>query len=114
MFFAIATAILTGIDLYLSSRRIEKYGPLVELNPVARQLAQSSGPWAGLAFLGMWNAAILIALVHYHADVLLHILFGAKLGLAAMQAKSLETEYLVEKILSAARRKNVQKVNHSK
>lgn len=72
---------------------------MVELNPIARELAQDQGTTAGIVFLVLWNTALLIGLVYYQCQTCLHILFGAKLGLAAMQLKSLQLAEYVEKLL---------------
>lgn len=104
MLFAIACLPLIGLDLYLSYRRMQTYGPVVELNPVARDLAENQGMSAGIIFLGLYNLAVLSVIVGLHADTLLHIFFGAKLGLAAMQLKSLQIEHFVEKLLKGIKK----------
>ena len=98
MLFVIGSALLIGLDIYLSHRRMKDYGAVVELNPVAKQLAKDQGITAAVVFLALWNLALLIMLDHY-SQTLLHVFFGAKLGLGAMQLKSLEMESIVEKIL---------------
>lgn len=82
-----------------------KYGPIVELNLLAKELAAEQGITAALVFLAMWNACILTALIHYHSDTWIHIFFGAKLGLAVLQLKSLQMESFIETILRKAREK---------
>lgn len=101
MLFALATAALVGLDMWISYRRMQQYGALVELNPISRQLALDYGPKAGVAVLGTLNAGILFSLLHFHLPTLLHIFFGAKLGLATMQLKSL----LIERKLNSLIRK---------
>ena len=100
MLWALAGALLVGYDLYLSHRRMKTYGALVELNPIARELAQSQGIWAGTAFLGLYNAALITALASLKDQAFLHALVGAKIGLISMQLKSLQIENYVERILS--------------
>lgn len=105
MLFVLGSALLVGLDLYLSNRRMRNYGIAVELNPVAKQLARDQGVTAAVVFLALWNIALLIGL-DYYSQTLLHVFFGAKLGLGAMQLKSLEMESLVEKLLQ--RKPNVK------
>lgn len=100
----LAILALVALDLYLSHQRMTKYGPLVELNPVARILARQQGIQASLAFLLLWNLALVAVLSKF--PVLMHMLLGAKLGLAAMQIRSLETENYIETILKAVKKKN--------
>lgn len=87
--------------MYVSYKRLTRYGPMVELNPLARLIAKEHGTHASVAFLLLWNIGLL-SLVS-GSPTLVHILFGAKLGLGAMQVKSLETENFVETILRAAK-----------
>ena len=100
LLFLAAGALLAGFDCYLSWSRLKTYGPIVELNPVARQLARDFGIKSASVFLVLQNAAILTAIDHYRAETYLHVLVGAKLGLAALQLKSLQIEHFVEKLLS--------------
>jgi len=81
------TLLLIGIDLRLSYTRMHRFGPQVELNPFAKKMALEHGISAGIATLLILNLAIL-AIVSVH-PTLLAILFGAKLGLASLQARSL-------------------------
>lgn len=98
-------ALLIGVDMYVSFKRLTRYGPLVELNPLARLIAKEHGTHASVAFLMLWNLGLLSLVSPF--PTLVHMLFGAKLGLAAMQVKSLETENFVETVLRAAKaRKN--------
>ena len=101
--FAAAAGVLVGLDAYLSHRRMKKYGAIAELNPVARQLAQDFGPRAGVASILAWNTALLGVILANHWDVVLHLLVGAKLGLAAMQLKSLQLETMIDHLLSRKR-----------
>lgn len=91
--------LLVGLDLYLSHRRMKTYGALVELNPIAREIASDKGINLSIAFLAIYNLALLVTLCYYKADTLLAILFGAKLGLCSMQLKSLQIETYIEKLL---------------
>lgn len=97
--FLLATALLIGLDLYLSHRRMVNYGAMVELNPIARQLASDYGAKYGVLFLAWWNVSLLVVILLYRLDTFLHVLFGAKLGLAAMQLKSIQLEAFVERVL---------------
>jgi len=99
MLFVFGTCLLVGLDLYLSYHRLREFGPLVELNPVAREIAKDGGPKGAITFLGIFNLAILASLLYFQLDTWLHVFFGAKLGLAAMQLKSLQLESYIERIL---------------
>lgn len=101
--FALGTALLVLLDIYVSKKRLERYGPRVELNPLARQLAADHGTNAALLFLGVYNLGLLALCLCY--PTALHILFGAKLGLGLMQLKSLELETFVETLLRKAKEK---------
>lgn len=90
MFFLLATALLIGLDLYISYKRMALYGVEVELNPVARQLSQEYGPKYGVIFLAWWNFTIIVAIILFNWTTLLHIFFGSKLALAALQLKSIQ------------------------
>jgi len=103
--FILASISMVLLDLWVTKRRILRYGPSVELNPLARELAVEQGPVAALIFLAMWNAIILIALGYYKAETWLHVFFGAKLGLALFQLKSMQLESTVERIIRKAREK---------
>lgn len=113
LFLALA-AILTGLDLYVSYSRMTRYGWRVELNPVALQLCQDfgpkKGPIAAIIFLALYNCGVLLLMDKFHTLTLLHLFVGAKLGLAAMQLKSLQLERKVEwvlKLVQEKRKKNV-------
>jgi len=93
-----------GLDLWVSYVRMRRYGPRVELNPVAREFAADHGPVSAVVYLAVWNLALVFAIVYYF-PVLLPILFGFKLGIAAMQLKSLEIESFVERLLRKAKEK---------
>lgn len=103
--FTVATILMVLLDLYVTYRRIKQYGPIVELNPLARELAADQGIAAALTFLAFWNAGILIALYHYKAETWIHVFFGAKLGLALFQLKSMQMESTIERIIKKAREK---------
>lgn len=103
MLFILGTALLSLLDLYVTNKRIKLYGYLVELNPLARQLAKDNGAQAAIAFLLLWNTALIAVASQY--PTALHVLFGAKLALGAFQLRSLETESFVETVLRAARKR---------
>lgn len=98
-YLVLVAALLTGLDLYLSYSRMRRYSPVVELNPVVRQVATDFGVTAGVCALGAQNVAILVGLVAWHAQTLLTLYVGARIGLAAMQLKSLQLERIVERLL---------------
>lgn len=108
--FTIGTILLVILDLWITRRRINTYGPIVELNLLAKELAAEQGVTAALIFLAMWNAAIIIGLTYYNSPTWMHVLFGCKLGLALFQLKSLQMESYIEKILHKARDKAAHKV----
>lgn len=87
MWFALATAFLTGIDLYVTQKRIKEFGFQVELNPACKWLASHVGLRSALVFLGLFNVALLLWCLDH--PICLHVLFGSKLSLAALQIKSL-------------------------
>lgn len=89
VWFVLGIISLTILDIWVTKQRIEKYGPGIELNPIVRDLARKDGITPALVFLAWWNVGILIPLVHYEAETLLHIFFGLKLGLALLQVKSI-------------------------
>lgn len=101
--------LLVAFDLYVSHTRIRKYGPLVELNPVARQLSLDFSPKVGLAFLLAYNLTALGFLVALKQRDWLDVFVGAKAGLSACQLRSLQIETAFERILARAKEKrNVQ------
>jgi hypothetical protein len=108
LFFTVASIAMVVLDLYVTHARIKQYGPVVELNPLARELARDQGIAAALIYLAFYNAGILIALNHYKAETLLHVFFGAKLGLALFQLKSMQLESTVERIIRKAQEKRKQ------
>jgi len=103
--FLLGCVALIVLDLYLSAVRLRTYGPRVELNPVARQLASDFGPTVGIVFLGIFNAGLLGLVAH--SPTLLHVFFGLKLGLALMQLKSLQLETYIERILRNVKAKHI-------
>jgi hypothetical protein len=90
--FFLAIALLVGFDLYISHTRIKEYGPAVELNPAIRWIAANIDLRSAIGFLGGFNLALLLWASEY--PTFLHILFGAKLSLAALQLKSLSLRNL--------------------
>lgn len=73
--------------MYVTHKRIKAFGPQVELNPLIRHVASEDGPSAATAMLLMSNL-LLLGLIS-QSSTLLHIFFGAKLSLAALQIRSL-------------------------
>lgn len=103
--FTLASIAMVVLDIWITHKRIKRYGPVVELNPLARELARDQGVSAALIYLALYNAGILIALNYYRAETLLHVFFGAKLGLALFQLKSMQLESTVERIIRKAQEK---------
>lgn len=89
MIFAALIALLTGFDLYVSRKRMKTYGPQAEFNPLARYIAREVGINQSLLFLAIYNLLLITLWIRY--DVVMHIWFGAKLSLAALQLKGLQT-----------------------
>jgi len=98
--FLAAAAVLTGIDVYLSHKRMKTYGSSVELDFVARRLGRDCNTQVAMAWLGLKNLAMLLLIDKFHWDTWLHVLVGAKAGLCMLQLKSLQLEKFIEVALA--------------
>jgi hypothetical protein len=83
--------LLIGLDLYLSGKRMRKYGINVELNPLVRYVARTEGITAAVAILLVSNVMLLG--MFQPSPTLLSMFTGAKLALAALQIRSLQIEH---------------------
>lgn len=81
--------ILIGLDLKISSARWKK--GFKDLNPVVQFGVRNYGPRGGEAALLALNLSLMILLFPF--TILLAILFGAKLGLATIQIRSLYEQH---------------------
>lgn len=99
------SALCAGVDAFITKKRVDKYGVLVEVNPLVRQIMEDYGKESGIILNSAINAAIISLLCIYQQHTLLAIFTGAKLGLLAMQLKSLQVETYIEKVLASARMK---------
>lgn len=83
----LGTCGLLGFDIWVTKTRIRLFGPGIELNPLIRWAWTTQGITGGLAAMITSNA-IVITLASLNTN-LLCMLFGAKLGLASLQLRSI-------------------------
>lgn len=98
---AAGVLLAVGMDAYVTHRRMKKYGPLVELNPLIRQVSEDAGIIAGVGAGIVVNLGITSLIYLFHATLLMAILLGAKLSLVACQLNSLRVETFIDKLLEA-------------
>lgn len=87
MLFALGSAILAGLDCFLTYKRMQLLGPGADLNPLVSKIARELSILQAALFLGLMNALIIAGLVILDADKTLAMFFGLKLGLFIVQVK---------------------------
>lgn len=111
MIFVLAAAcsLFAGLDGYLTFERMKKYGPIVELNPMIRQIAEDFGLKVAVGTLMVFNLGLIVGAILLKSEALMGLLTGAKLMVCAMQLKSLQVESYIERILAKVREKQASK-----
>lgn len=111
MIYALAaiSLLLAGLDGYLTFERMKKYGPIVELNPMIRQLAEDFGLKTSVGVLMGFNLAIVVGFTYLGSEAIAGLVTGFKLAVCAMQLKSLQVESYIERILARVREKQASK-----
>lgn len=103
MFHLLAAGVLAavGLDAYVTHRRIEKYGPMVEINPLIRLVAEDAGTKAAIVSLVVLNVGLLSGIYLIGSTTLMAIFFGLKMGLVTCQLNSLRVETFIDRLFSA-------------
>lgn len=91
VFLALYIFVLVAFDQQITVKRVEEYGPNIELNPIVRSAVVRWGAFPGSTIgLVLPNAIVLSLLVAFKLKLILTFYAGFKSCWALMQLKSLE------------------------